>query len=306
MNRREFVARSACALTGCAMGSLLPASLLLGQDNPKRARIGVSTWSFHNSFPSTRDENAPAGATLDMLDFPEMIAERYQVHELEFVAPHFASTTAAYIKEVKGRLQKAHSHLVNIPVDIDELEWGAGLSDADAKLRERIIEACSKWIDVAHELGASSVRCDPGKINSAGLSPTVDSYRKLSAYGASKNVAVVVENHGGVGSEHPEGLVKIFDDVGGKWFGALPDFGNFPDRKTRERGLRLLFPYARFVCHAKARANKEYGDDMGEYVKTCVDIGRAANYQGVYSIEYSGPDPYAGVPVIIDLLLKYI
>ena len=306
MNRREFVGRAAEALAACTIGSLLPQGLMLGQESPKRGRIGVSTWSFHNFFPSTRDDNVPPGATLDMLDFPEMIADRYQIHELEFVAPHFASKTGAYIQEVKGRLKKAHSHLVNIPVDIEELELGAGLSDPDAKLRARIIEACSKWIDIAQELGAGSVRCDPGKINSADLSPTVDSYRKLAAYGASKGVVVIVENHGGVGSEHPEELVKIFEEVGGKWFGALPDFGNFPDRKTRERGLRALFPYARLVCHAKARANKEYGDDMGEYVRTCVDISKAAGYHGVYSIEYSGPDPYAGVPVIIDLLLKYL
>ena len=306
MNRRGFVRRSAGALAGWTMGSLLSQGSIVGEENSRRSRIGVSTWSFHNFFPSTRDDKTATTTTLDMLDFPEMIADRYQVHELEFVAPHFPATTDAYLLEVKGRLQKAHSHLVNIPVNIQELDLGAGLSDPDARLRDRIIKACSKWIDIAHELGARSVRCDPGKINSANLSPTMDSYRKLAAYGATKNVAVVVENHGGVGSEHPEELVKIFDEVGGKWFGALPDFGNFPDRKTRERGLQMLFPYARFVCHAKARANKEYGDDMGEYVRTCVDISKAANYRGVYSIEYSGPDPYAGVSVIIDVLLKYI
>ena len=306
MKRREFVARSGGALAAWTMGNLVSPGPMMGEENPNRRRIGVSTWSFHNFFPSTRDDKAVPGPTLDMLDFPEMIADRYQIHELEFVAPHFAATTPAYIQEVKGRLEKAHSHLVNIPVDIEELELGAGLSDPDAKLRQRIIEACLKWIDIAYELGANSVRCDPGKINSADLRPTVDSYSKLSAYGAAKNVAIVVENHGGVGSEHPEELVKIFKEVGGESFGALPDFGNFPDRKTRERGLQVLFPYARFVCHAKARTNKEYGDDMGEYVKTCVDISKAAGFHGVYSIEYNGPDPYAGVSAIIDLLLKYL
>jgi sugar phosphate isomerase/epimerase len=140
----------------------------MGQSTSNRARIGVSTWSFHNLFPSTRDDNATAsGKNLDMLDFPEMVADRYQVHELEFVAPHFAATSASYVQEVKRRLQQAHSHLVNIPVDIDELKLGAGLSDPDPKLRDRVIEACSKWIDIAHELGVPSVRCDPGKINSA-------------------------------------------------------------------------------------------------------------------------------------------
>lgn len=306
MKRREFIARSAGAVAGWTTRSLLGPGLILGAENPNRKRIGVSTWSFHNFFPSTRDDNAPAGTTLDMLDFPEMIADRYQVHELEFVAPHFASTSAAYIQQVKGRLEKAHSHLVNIPVDIDELELGAGLSDPDAKLRDRIIAACSKWIDIAHELGAKSVRCDPGKINPSDLNPTVESYRKLSAHGATKGIAVIVENHGGVGSEHPEELARIFDQVGRKWFGALPDFGNFPDRKTRERGLQVLFPYAKFVCHAKARANKEYANGPAEYVKSCVDIAKATGYGGVYSIEYSGPEPYAGVQGIIDLLLEYL
>jgi sugar phosphate isomerase/epimerase len=306
MKRREFVVRSSGALAAFATGGWVLPGSLIGEESPNRKRIGVSTWSFHNFFTSTRDEKSVPGATMDMLDFPEMIADRYQVHELEFVAPHFAATTPAYLREVKRRLEKAHSHLVNIPVDIEELELGGGLSDPDAEVRQRAIGGCFKWIDVAYELGANSVRCDPGKINSADLLPTVDSYGKLAAYGAAKNVAVVVENHGGVGSEHPEELVKIFEAVGGKSFGALPDFGNFPDRKTRERGLKVLFPYARYVCHAKARANKEYGDDMGEYVRTCVDISKATGYHGVYSIEYNGPDPYAGVPAIIDLLLKYL
>jgi len=30
-----------------------------------------------------------------LLDFPEMIADRYKVHNLEFCAPHFASTEKA-------------------------------------------------------------------------------------------------------------------------------------------------------------------------------------------------------------------
>ena len=182
---------------------------------------------------------------------------------------------------------------------------GGGLSDPDPKLRDRVIEACSKWIDIAHNLGAGSVRCDPGKINSADLSSTVASYRKLSAYGASKSVAVIVENHGGVGSEHPEELVRIFQEVGGDFFGALPDFGNFPTRETRERGLQLLFPYARMVCHAKVPRRKQDGDEA-QFVARCVQISKDAGFRGVYSIEYGGSDPYGGVQHIIDLLLQYL
>jgi sugar phosphate isomerase/epimerase len=204
MKRRELVARSGGALAAWVIGEGVSAGSMIGEENPNRSRIGVSRWSFHNFFPSTRDEKAVRGATLDMLDFPEMIADRYQVHELELVAPHFAATTPAYLREVKGRLEKAHSHVVNIPVDIEELGLSGGLSDPDRELRQRVIGACLKWIDIAYELEANSVRCALGKINSADLRPTMDSCGKLAAYGAAKNVAVVVENHGGVGSEHPD------------------------------------------------------------------------------------------------------
>ena len=306
MNRRHFMARYGGTVAGWMGVNLLAHGSPMGQGTSKRARLGVSTWSFHNLFPSTRDDNVPAPEKpLDMLDFPEMVADRYQIHEVEFVAPHFASTSPTYIGEVKTRLERAHSHLANICVDIDELESGAGLSDPDPKLRDRIIAACSKWIDVAHELRVGSVRCDPGKIKSADLSPTVDSYRKLSDYGASKGVAIIVENHGGVGSEHPEELVRIFREVGGNFFGALPDFGNFPDQETRERGLQLLFPYARTVCHAKAGRRRENIDEP-QFVSRCVQIAKQAGFRGVYSIEYGGPDPYGGVQHIIDLLMQNV
>ena len=185
MNRRQFLQKS--AFTGFAT------SARPNQD-AQTTRIGISTWSFHNLFTPTRDKEAGpiSGKPLDARDFPDMIADRYHVHEMEIVAPHIA-TESSYIKELKARLDRAHSHLVNIPVDIPELWHAGGLSDPDPKIREHAISACTKWIDIARELGAKSVRCDPGKINTADLSPTVSSYRALASYGASKNIFVIIE-----------------------------------------------------------------------------------------------------------------
>lgn len=244
---------------------------------------------------------------LALLDFPEMIADRYKVHNLEFVAPHFASTEPSYLEELKGRLRRTHSHLFNIPVDIKEIWAGGGLSDPDEKVRSNAINASKKWIDIAKELGARSVRCDPGKMNPADLMLTIDSYKKLAAYGKSKGVCVIIENHGGVGSEHPEELVKLFKAVGGNFIGALPDFGNFPDETTRMRGLPLLFPYARTVCHAKGLEFDPSGNETKFNFRKCVEISKQAGYKGVYSIEYEGPgDPYDGVQKVVDELLRYL
>ncbi len=274
----------------------------------KRHRIAISTWSFHDLFKSKRDENAKAlGKMLDVLDFPEMIAGRYNVHHVEIVAPHFASTEPAYLGELKGRIAKARSHLHNIPVDIEEIWAGAGLSDPDEKVRNRVIAASKKWIDVAKEVGSLSVRCDPGKINPNDLSLTIDSYKQLAEYGKSKGIYVIIENHGAVGSEHPEELVELFRGVGGDFIGALPDFGNFPDEATRQKGLPLLFPYARTVCHAKGLEFDASGNETKFDFKKCVDISKQAGYKGVYSIEYEGPgDPYEGVQKVVDELMRYL
>jgi len=305
MNRRNFLEQAAAA--GIAARADLALAGAAQAADAKRTRIGISTWSFHNLFTPTRDDDAPAlsGKPLDARDFPGMIADRYQVHQLEIVAPHI-SIEPSYIRELKNRLDRAHSHLVNIPVEIKELWTKGGLSDPDPKVRESAIAACTKWIDIASELGAKSVRCDPGKINTKDPQPTIDSYRKLGSYGASKGIFVIIENHGGVGSEHPEELVQIFRSAG-KDCGALPDFGNFPDEATRQKGLPLLFPFARTVCHAKGMKFDAQGNETKFDFARCVAISKNAGYRGVYSIEFEGPgDPYEGVQHVVDELVRYL
>ncbi len=312
MIRRDFfvrVAGGACALAmgGDLMGQTKhrPARVA-GPD--KRDRISISTWSLHNYFQATREKdfNLP-GNTLVLLDFPEIIADRYNVHNLEFCAPHFASTEKTYLQEVKSRLVRTHSRVVNIPVDIAELWADGGLSDPDEGVRTAAVNGAKTWIDVAVVIGSKSVRCDPGKMNPEDLSPTVESYKRLAAYARPKGVHVIIENHGGVGSEHPEELVKLFKLAGADTVGALPDFGNFPDEETRERGLAVLFPYAHVVCHAKGLQFDSAGTETKFDFPKCVEISKKAAFKGIYSIEYEGPgDPYEGVQKTLDELLKYL
>ncbi len=276
--------------------------------NPRLARVGISSWSFHNYFRSTRQANSPEPQEwFALLDFPAMIADRYKVHNLEFVAPHFASGEQAYIVELKRQLTRARSRLINIPVDIKELWTQGGLSDPSPAVRATAVAAVKQWIDIAHQLGARSVRADPGKMDPENLAPTVDSYKQLAAYGRTKGVDVIIENHGGVGSEHPSQLVRLFNQVGGKFIGALPDFGNFPDEATRLRGLKILFPYALSVCHAKGLDFDAAGAETRFDFPQCVAISKAARFKGVYSIEYEGSaNPYDGVQKVVNELVKYL
>jgi sugar phosphate isomerase/epimerase len=311
MKRREFVGCLAAGLAAAALDG--KAGRLLGRSRRVShpayllsQRIGVSSWSFHNYFPQTRPRNYEGpDETFALLDFPHMIADRYKVHHLEFVAPHFASTEPAYVDELRSQLFRARSYLVNLPIDIDELSTEGGLSDPNESVRAAAVEAARKWIDIAAHLHARSVRCDPGEMNPLNLAPTIDSYRKLVAYASRRGVRVIVENHGGVGSEHPEDLVRLLKGVKSRYFGALPDFGNFPDAGTRARGLALLFHYAPTVCHAKGLEFDAQGNETKYDFPGCVEIAKSERFRGVYSVEFEGTgDPYVGVQNVINELLK--
>lgn len=303
MNRREFLIGSTAGAAGICRA-------LAGVDSEesKRTRIAVSSYPFHNLFPSTRDDKSRPvqGNPLTVLDFPELIADHFHLHNLEILSPHFESLAPSYIKEVNARLKKAHSKIVNIPIDIGELWNQAGLSEPESQKRERVVSLYEPWFDFAHGVGARSVRCDPGKIDHANLAPTLASYRALAAYAGSRNLYVVIENHFGVGSEHPEELVRILKDVGGRC-AALPDFGNFPDQPTRERGLKLLFPVAGPICHTRDTERDGAGHLLHFDLGQCVQIAKEAGYRGYYSVEAEAQgDIYANVQHVYDELMKNI
>jgi sugar phosphate isomerase/epimerase len=257
----------------------------------KLRRVAVSTWSFHTFFE--RDRNNPDKELMDVRDFPEMIADKYHVHNIEIVLPHLGGTEPALLREVKARVESAHSRIVNMPLDYGELWNKPAISSADSAERDHALALYKKGIDVAAALGSPVVRCDPGVVNLADPSLTVDAYKQLAAYARSKGIEVVVENHGEI-AKSPEALATILKTAG---VGALPDFGNFPDQETRERGLRLLFSIAGPVAHAKLRE--------GQNFDRCVQIAKDAGFQGVFSIEASGRgDPYAEVQTIADALAQ--
>jgi sugar phosphate isomerase/epimerase len=149
------------------------------------------------------------------------------------------------------------------------------------------------------------VCCDPGKPNPDHLARTAESYRALAAYALLKGVRVVVENQESFGADHPEDMVRLFKLAGAGSIGALPNFSNFPDEPTREKGLRLLLPYAASVCRVGRVAAGESAQDYD--LPKAMEMARKAGFRGVYTIVFDGPgDPYAGIQKMLDEILKYL
>jgi hypothetical protein len=223
------------------------------------SRLCVSSWAFHEQFES---------GELRLLDFPEMVADTFHVHTLEVVSYHFLNTDPAALQK---RLRGVKSGIANVPVDLWELWEKPSLSSPDPAVRKRAVALYSAWIDRAASMKISSVRCDPGLLNLDDLTPTIESYSALVAYGASKKVEVCVENHGS-SAKYPGALAEVLRQSGAA---ALPDIGNFANDQARERGLRLLFPLAKSICHVK---------DIPT-LRQCIGIAEAVKFRGVYSIE---------------------
>jgi hypothetical protein len=275
---------------------------------PKLEQIAISSWSLHNYFRATRDRAfSLPGPMLALLDLPEMMIVRYKVRHLEFCASHFPSTDPAYLQELKYALMHTLSTVVTISVDIEECGPDGTFSAPDPDGRKAALDAVKEWVDVAHNLGVKSVLVGPGKVDPENLGPTTEAYKALATYALAKGVHVMVENRAGFGAGNPEELVKLIKRVGPGRIIALPDFANFPDEPTREKGLKMLFPSAPSVCHASGLEFDVNGVETGYDFAQAMEIAKRSGFHGVYSIEFDGPgDPFAGIQKTLDELVKYL
>ena len=312
MKRREFIRDAAVGAAAGAVASRLGLAPVAADDKGPSSealrRIAVTTWSLHAFFPQTKEKDV-SGEPLELRRFPELVADRYHVHNLELCSVHFESTSAAYLREIKEKLARAQARVVNMPVDYEH-DWdGRGLCDADEKQWRWEIAERKKWIDIAAELGSQAIRPNPGGTSkTTDLSRPIAAYKELGEYGRAKGVRVLIENHGNVAGKAAN-IVAIIKGAGPGPVGSLPDFGNFAEAE-RFSGLEQLFPLASVVCHA--RYETPGGAEMnGKLVSfdlaRCMRIAKAAGFKGVYSAEFAGAgDPYEGTRKIIDAVAKQL
>jgi len=286
MRRRDFIVMTAAGLASAQTPRAL-------------RRVSVMTSYFGTRMPDTRDNGKPKIVKdLNMLDFPDMMADHFGIHNLELQQMYFPSTEPAYFQEFKGRLKKAKSRVVDMPLEFDASVTPGIVSvcSQDPKLQAEAIALTKKWIDHAATLGSPSVMINQGNLTPDHLGPAIDGLKTVVAYGKAKKVAVIMENRG---TTTPETLVQVIRASGAF---ANPDIGNFPDEETRARGLRMLYPLAHGVTHVKLNRERF---DFAKAVGISVEMG----YRGLYSIEANSivaPDPFEAVKIVLAELLKVI
>jgi hypothetical protein len=319
MKRREFLIGSAMAAGSGSVWGQRP-------DQAKLDRVAIMSLCFNPVIKSAAHPDDPK-RTLDILDLPDAIAERYGVHHVEMQHSHFSSTESAYLEEFRGRMKKAKSQMNQINVEFGTLN----ISATDPVLRLETIDLTKKWIDHAVMLGCPRVMVNQGTLAPEVRQAAIDTLKTINAYGKTKKVYITMENRGGGGggrggragagsaaatlpaatpdnapaapprppSPSWEVVVEVIK-ASGIW--ANPDVGNFPDEEARAAGLRAMYPLSSGSSHC------HYNPDRYNEANA-IKISKEAGYKGLYSIEASannGPDPYAAVQTILDELLKDI
>jgi L-ribulose-5-phosphate 3-epimerase len=269
LTRREFLAAGAAAL---ALGRPAPAPVPTGA---APFRISLAQWSFHRALRS---------GEMDHLDFARVARTEFGIEAIEVVNTFFKDKAgdAAYLAEMNRRARDAGviHHLIMCDAE-------GRLGDPDPARRSRAVENHRKWVDAARTLGCLTIR-----VNAESAGPPeeqqrlcAEGLRRLTEYGADRDINVVVENHGGLTSRG-DWLAGLIRRVDHPRCGTLPDFGNFSEY-DRYRGVAELMPFA------KAVSAKSYDfDDAGE--ETTIDYRRmlrlvlAAGFHSWVGIEYEG------------------
>jgi len=269
VNRRQFLTAMAAAVAGSqawAVDASPPAPAF---------RISLAEWSLHRTIFAGK---------LDNLDFPRAAKEQFDIEAVEYVNQFFKDKAkdAAYLSDLAKR---AEDHgVTNVLIMCDGL---GNLGDPDNAARSQAIENHFPWVEAAKRLGCHSIRVNAASKGSPEEQQKLaaDGLSRLSDYAAQMDMAVLVENHGGL-SSNGQWLSGVIQLVNKPNCGTLPDFGNFHDY-DRYRGVEELLPFAKAVS-AKSHEFDAEGNEVRTDFRRMLQLVVAAGYRGWVGIEYEG------------------
>ena len=282
LSRRHFLSASAGLFTSAGLSSLT--NPLIAADAPSGKtplfKISLAQWSLHRTF---FDKKA------DPLDFAKISKTEFGIEAIEYVNQFFKDKAKdmAYLGELKKRAEDHGVTSVLIMCD------GEGqLGDPDEKKRNEAVDNHKKWVEAAKFLGCHSIRVNAASSGSywEQMKLAADGLRKLSEFGATHQIGVIVENHGGL-SSNGTWLSSTIHTVNNPNCGTLPDFGNFrvsgKVEYDRYKGTEELMPFAKGVS-AKSHEFDAAGNETKTDYRRMLPIVLSYGYRGWIGVEYEG------------------
>ncbi|MEI8021317.1 MAG: sugar phosphate isomerase/epimerase family protein [Schlesneria sp.] len=282
LSRRDFLSASAGLVASASVSSL--AQGLMAADAPAGKaplfKISLAQWSLHRTF---FDKKA------DPLDFAKISKTEFGIEAVEYVNQFFKDKAKdmAYLGELKKR---ADDHGVTSVLIMCDGEGALG--DPDESKRLAAVDNHKKWVEAAKFLGCHSIRVNAQSSGSywEQMKLAADGLRRLSEFGATHNIGVIVENHGGL-SSNGTWLSSTIHTVNNPNCGTLPDFGNFRVANNvnydRYKGTEELMPFAKGVS-AKSHEFDDAGNETKTDYRRMIPIVLAYGYRGWIGVEYEG------------------
>lgn len=282
LSRRGFLSASAGLIAGAGLSSLSRG--LLAADSPSGKaplfKISLAQWSLHRAF---------FGKQADPLDFAKIAKTEYGIEGIEYVNQFFKDKAKdqSYLADLKKR---ADDHGVTSVLIMCDGEGALG--DPDEKKRNEAVDNHKKWVEAAKFLGCHSIRVNA---QSSGtyweqMKLAADGLRKLTEFGATHQIGVIVENHGGL-SSNATWLASVMHTVNLPGCGTLPDFGNFRVSNNvwydRYKGTEELMPFAKGVS-AKSHNFDANGNETRTDYRKMLPIVLSFDYHGWIGVEYEG------------------
>ncbi|WP_117879467.1 sugar phosphate isomerase/epimerase family protein [Aureibaculum luteum] len=251
-------------------------------------KISLAQWSLNKAIRNKK--------TLDPMDFAKK-AKELGFDGIEYVTQLYNEQLKTMSMEALQDSLKAKSTTYGVQNVLIMVDGEGNLASSNEKERNEAIENHKKWVDAAAFLGCHAIRVNLNGATEkeAWIEASVKGLGNLAKYGASKNIEVIVENHGGL-SSNADLLSEVMTKINMDNCGTLPDFGNFCI--TKEDGKCIdMFDYYKgteiLMKHAKAVSAKSYDFDANGNETTLdyerlLQIVKDAGYTGYIGIEYEG------------------
>jgi sugar phosphate isomerase/epimerase len=286
MNRRAFLLGTTAAM-GAATRVWGRQASGSGATAAKLDRVAIMAYSFAPVLRVPGQASSPQ-RTLEVLDLPEMFADRYKVHHIEMQHNYFESTERSFFKTFLDRLAKTKSRISNINLELGNMNIAA----ATPALRAQAVDLTRAWIDHAVVLGSPRVMINQGRLTPENKATAIEVLSRMTAYAKTKNIMV--------GAEPRDDDFTLLTEVlrgGGAY--TNPDVGGFGGDEAHVRaGMRAMFPFTDGNCHMKILNPPTY--NLADMVRLTKEMG----YTGLYSIENELPgDPHKNVQDVYDVLM---
>lgn len=275
-------------------------------------KLSLAQWSIHKMIRND---------SVDPYTFAEK-AKNWGFSGLEYVSQLYPAdlendeyspeAMATFVEKSNAEAKKYG--LRNVLIMVDRQGY---LAVSDAAERKATVERHYKWVDAAAAMGCHSIRVnlygedDPEKWHAN----SVDGLTQLSTYAKTKNINVIVENHGGLSSNGAL-HAAVMKEVNMDNCGTLPDFGNFCITRKEDsrdclemydiyKGVTELMPYAKAVSAKSNEFDAEGNEIKIDYVKM-LQIVKDAGYDSYIGVEYEGSElsEEEGIIATRDLMLK--